>query len=75
MLKTVSWTYRIKDSNGEKIIESFYEKGLLLSKLKMSYYPGPNSHIRDEVLFKFSNYANKKCSRCFKQLKKNKKNR
>ena len=39
----------------------------------MSYYPGPNSHIRDEVLFKFSNYANKKCSRCFKQLKKNKK--
>ena len=25
------WTYKIKDLNGEKIIESFYEKELLLS--------------------------------------------
>ena len=33
VLKTNSWTYKIKDLNGEKIIGSFYEKELLLSKL------------------------------------------
>ena len=33
VLKTNPWTYKIKDLNGEKIIESFYEKELLLSKL------------------------------------------
>ena len=32
-VKTSFWMYRIKDSNGEKIIGSFYEKELLLSKL------------------------------------------
>ena len=33
VLKTNPCTYKIKDLNGEKIIESFYEKELLRSKL------------------------------------------
>ena len=33
IMKTNPWMYRIKDSDGEKIIGSFYEKKLLLSKL------------------------------------------
>ena len=33
VLKTNPWTCKIKDLNGEKIIESFYEKELLLSQL------------------------------------------
>ena len=33
VLKTNPWTYKIKDLNGEKVIGSFYEKELLLSKL------------------------------------------
>ena len=33
MLKTNPWTYKIEDLNGEKIIGSFYQKDLLLSKL------------------------------------------
>ena len=28
---------------------SFYGKELLLSKLLMSYYPEPDSHVRDKV--------------------------
>ena len=32
VLKTNSWTYKIKDLTGEKIIGTFYEKELLLSK-------------------------------------------
>ena len=32
-LITDLWTHKIKDLNGEKIIGSFYEKELLLSKL------------------------------------------
>ena len=32
-LKTNPWTYKMKHLNGKKIIESFYEKELLLSKL------------------------------------------
>ena len=31
VLKTNSWTYKITDINGEKIIGSFHEKELLLS--------------------------------------------
>ena len=33
VLKTNFWTYKTKDLNGEKIIESFYERELLLSIL------------------------------------------
>ena len=33
VLKTNSWTHKIKGLNGEKIIGSFYEKELLLSIL------------------------------------------
>ena len=33
VLKTNPWTYKIKSLNREKIIESFYEKELLLSIL------------------------------------------
>ena len=35
--------------NGEKILGSFYEKELLRSILKMSYYLELGSHIRDKV--------------------------
>ena len=49
VLKTNPWTYKIKDLNGENITGSFSEKELLLSKLKISYYPEPDSHIRDDV--------------------------
>ena len=33
VLKTNTWSYKIKDINGEKIIGSFYEKELLQGKL------------------------------------------
>ena len=33
VVKTNPWTYKTKDLNREKIIGSFYEKELLLSKL------------------------------------------
>ena len=33
VLKTTSWTYKIKNLDGEIIIGSFYEVELLLSKL------------------------------------------
>ena len=33
VLKTNPWTYKLKDSNGERIIGRFYEKELLLSIL------------------------------------------
>ena len=62
MLKTNPLIYKIKVLNGEKIIGSFYEKELLLSKLRMSYYLEPDSHIRDKVkvVLDLSNYATKK---------------
>ena len=62
VLKPNPWAYKIKDLNGEKIIGSFYEKELLLSILKRSYYPEPSSHIRDKfkVALDLSNYATKK---------------
>ena len=41
VLKTNSWTYKIKDLNGEKIIGSFYEKKKVvveeLSRTRQSY--------------------------------------
>ena len=50
----------MKDLNREKII-NFYEKELLWSKLKMSYYLEPVSHIRDKVkvVLDLSNYTAK----------------
>ena len=33
ILKTISWTNELKDLQGENIIESFYEKELLMSVL------------------------------------------
>ena len=61
-MKTNHKTYKIKDLNGEKIIGSFYEKELLLSKLYMSYYPESDSYIRDKVkvVLGLSNFATKK---------------
>ena len=57
-MKTNSWTYKIKDLNGEKIIGSFYEK----KKLLLRNYPEPDSHIRDKIIvvLDMSNYATKK---------------
>ena len=51
----------IKVSNGEKIIGSFYEKELLLSKLQMSY-PESDSHISIKIIIVLvlTNYATKK---------------
>ena len=59
VLKINPWRYKIKDLNRESIIGSFYEKGVLLSKLQMSYYPEPDSHTRDKVkvILDMSNYA------------------
>ena len=31
VLKTIPWTYKLKDLNWQKIIESFYEKKMFLS--------------------------------------------
>ena len=61
VLKTNPWTYKLKDLNREKII-GFYEKELLHSKLKVSYYPQRDSHIRDKVklVLDLLNYATKK---------------
>ena len=36
---------KIKHLNGERIIITFYEQELLLSKLKMSYYLERDSHV------------------------------
>ena len=62
VLKANPWTYKIKDLNKEKIIGSFHEKELLLSKLYMSYYSELDSHIRDRVkgVLALSNYATEK---------------
>ena len=45
VLKTNPWMHKIKDLNREKIRRSFHEKELLLSKLWMSFYPEPDSHV------------------------------
>ena len=62
VLRTSPWTYKTKGLNGEKIIGSFYEKELFLSKLWMSYHPVPDSRIRDKalVVLDVSNDATKK---------------
>ena len=61
-LKTNAWAYKIKDLNGERIIQTFYEKEFLQSILKMSYYPEPDSYYRDkvQVVLHLSNYATRK---------------
>ena len=61
-MKTNPWTYKIKDLNGEKNLGSFYEKELLRSILKMSYYPEQDSHIREKVkvVLDLPHYATKK---------------
>ena len=62
VLKTNPWTVKVKDINGEKGIESFHEKELLQSILKMSLYSEPGRHIRDKVkvVLDLSNYGTKK---------------
>ena len=61
-MKTSPWAYKTKDLKREIKIGSFYEKELLLSKLKMSYCPEPDSHIREKVkvVLDLSNYATEK---------------
>ena len=60
--KNNTGTYKTKDFNDEKITNSFWEIELFLSKLKMSYYPEPGSHVTDKVkvVLDVSNYATKK---------------
>ena len=63
VLDTNQWTYEIKDLNKEKILESFSEKQLLLSKFhKCVPYPEIDSHIKDNVrvVQDLSNFATKK---------------
>ena len=61
VLKTNSWRHKIKDLNGEKIIESFYEKKLLLGKLWMSDYPEPDNQTNKiKVELDLSIYVTKK---------------
>ena len=62
---TINWSIKKNFlfcfKNGEKIIEIFYEIKLLLSKLQMSYYPKPDTHITDKVkvVLDLSNYGTK----------------
>ena len=62
VLKSNPWIYKIKDLHGKKLIGNFYEKELLWSILKMSYYQEKDSHIRDKVkvVLNLSKYAAKK---------------
>ena len=62
VLKSNTWTYKVKDLNKEKMIERFYEKELLRSILQMSYYSESDSHIGDKVklVLDLSNYTTKK---------------
>ena len=57
LFKINSRTYKIKYLNGETMIERFYEKELLLTKIYMSYYPDLGSHITDKakVVLELSN--------------------
>ena len=59
VLKTNPWIYKTKNFNVEKIIGSFYEKGLLLSKLQISYYLETDSHDNGDVkvVVSLSNHA------------------
>ena len=61
VLKTNPWKYKTKDLNWQKIIGSYYEKELLLSKLWMIYYPELDSQINKNVKIKLdlSNYDSK----------------
>ena len=58
VLKTNTWTHKLKYLREEKIIESFYEKELLLTISWMSYDPEPNSPNRDKIkiVLNLSNY-------------------
>ena len=60
--------YKIEDSNGEKTIGSFHEKELLSSKLLKSYYPEPDSHIRNKikVALDLSNYGTRRIRICYR---------
>ena len=62
VLKTNPCTCKLKGLNARKIIGSFYQKKLLLSILQRSYYPEPDSQIRDKfkLVLNLSNYATKK---------------
>ena len=53
---------KLKISTEKKIIGSFYETELLLSKLQMSYYPQPDSHNSDKakLVTELPNYSIKK---------------
>ena len=46
----------------EMVMETFYEKYLLLSKLSIKYYPEPDTRIRNKIKVELdlSNYDTKK---------------
>ena len=47
VLKTYTYTFKLNDLNGEKIIGSSYEKELFVSILEMSWHSELDSNIRD----------------------------
>ena len=62
VLETNPCTCKNKDLKTENVTECSYEKGVLLSKLYMSYLQEPDSYIGDKVkvVINLSNYATMK---------------
>ena len=56
MLKTNPLTNKFQELNKEKMIRRFYEKELLLRKISMSYYPQPDSNVRNKIKLELDLY-------------------
>ena len=56
MLKTNPITNKFQELNKEKMIRRFYEKELLLRKISMSYYPQPDSNVRNKIKLELDLY-------------------
>ena len=56
MLKTNPWTNKFQELNKEKMIRRFSEKELLLRKISMSYYPQPDSNVRNKIKLELDLY-------------------
>ena len=55
---TVPWTYSIKDLNGEKIIETFYEKELQKNNKKQFSIKKVKKEKANKLLVKWKRYDN-----------------
>ena len=56
MLKTNPLTNKFQELNKEKMIRRFYEKELMLRKISMSYYPQPDSNVRNKIKLELDLY-------------------